>query len=153
MIATGHRIARIWPLPSRTSQATGPAWYINQPLSRGSPRGLGPLPHFLPPTQIFLFYSDTNFRSSCTLLALTCFHPSRLPLASEAFQNPPCPHPNLRTHSTSCAKHFCLPFDHTRLFCSCSLGFPVLTCREVLKYFFQIHIVLSRRRIRPPALK
>lgn len=135
MMATGHRIARIWPLPSRTSQATGPAWYINQPLPRGSPRGSGPLPHFLPPTQIFFSIQIRILGAHVPCLLSWCFHPSRLPLASEAFQNPPSPHPNLRTHSTSCAKHFCLPFDHTRLFCSCPLGFPVLTCREGLKYF------------------
>lgn len=135
VITTARKIAKTWPLTSRVSQVTGPASYTNQQLHRVSPGSSGSLPHFQPSTHSACFSIQIwIFRNSQTLLS-RCFHPSLPPLTPEAFSGPSSLHPSLRTHPTSCVKHFC-PLHCARLSCVCPLGFAFQTYRDVLKLFF-----------------
>lgn len=130
MIGTGSRIAKTQPLTSKTSQTAGPAPYTNQQLHGASPGSSGLLPPFNPQLSYFPFTYEL-LRALVPWLLSRCFHPSILPLASEANSDFSPPH----TQTSELIPLHCARHGWTRLSCLYPLGFPVNTCREVLKLF------------------
>lgn len=144
-MASRHRIANTWLWASRRSQATGPVRYINNDHTKchQEVRGLTSLPTS---NSVFLFI-QIFFRAYVPFFFSWCLQLSLLPLTSEAFSDfPPAHTETSGLIPLQCAVHNC-----TRLSCLCPLGFPVHTCRDVLKLF--PNTVLSRRGIRPNALR